>query len=824
MSTVKPLEKTTEVRKPEVYHASKTKVFDLINTTLQIRFDWAKRYLHGKAVITATPHFYPQKELILDARGMLINALELKKGQDTRKADYIYRNDSLIITLDRAYAKDEEVVVVIDYVARPEELEAGGSAAITSDKGLYFINPDGKEIYKQQQIWTQGETQAASAWFPTIDAPDQKMTQQIAVTTDTSMITLSNGIMISSVKNNDGTRTDTWKQQLPHAPYLAMVVVGKFSVIKDTWRGKEVSYYVEKKYEESSKKVFAETPAMIEFFSSKFGVDYPWEKYAQIVVRDYVSGSMENTSATLHGEFMLMDERNMLDFDGEDYISHELCHQWFGNLVTCESWSNLSLNESFATYGEYLWTEFRHGREKADYALRLDHAKYLREAKLRRVNLVRFDYESQEDMFDRHSYEKGASILHMLRKYVGDDAFFASLNLYLRTYQFKTAEVHNLRLAFEEITGEDLNWFFNQWFYDKGHPSLDISYSWNEATSEVSVRVRQEQDFRNTPLYKLPVSVDIYSGSSVERMKMLITKADETFIYKVPSKPDLVNFDGEKMLIGVKEDHHTDEEWMFMYQHGKLCNDKLEAIIALLENYPVPSKKADILKSALDDKFDAVRNYAVSKTETLSGSVDSVYIKNKLINMMQHDPSSDVRARALHALVTYFKGPGLSAVIEPVLYDSSYSVAEEALRIYSSYEPEKGLAVARKMENVENPSVNDILMDVFARYGEEEDAEYMHAVVTREYGYERYESLPLYSKFLQNLTDQNAIRKGCEYIYNVALEDETWWVRIAAVQALQGVHTYAKNNQLISAATYIEKWMTEIRNREKDQRVSKLFE
>ena len=239
---------------------------------------------------------------------------------------------------------------------------------------------------------------------------------------------------------------------------------------------------------------------------------------------DYVSGAMENTSATIMGEFVQKDDRALYDASNDDIVSHELSHHWFGDLLTCESWSNLPLNESFATYCEYLWNEYKYGRDEADWSLNSDLKSYLQEARTKQVDLVRFDYDDKEDMFDRHTYQKGGRILHMLRKEVGDDAFFTSLKRYLEKNKFTAVEAHQLRLAFESVTGKDLNWFFNQWFYSKGHPILKISYDYNTQTGIQSVMVEQQQDFKKTPLYRLPVAIDIYTSTGVERKQIVITQ------------------------------------------------------------------------------------------------------------------------------------------------------------------------------------------------------------------------------------------------------------------------------------------------------------
>ncbi|HRB38992.1 MAG TPA: M1 family metallopeptidase, partial [Bacteroidia bacterium] len=391
--------------------------------------------------------------------------------------------------------------------------------------------------------------------------------------------------MTSSVKNADGTRTDTWKQSLPAAPYLTMMAVSNFKVVKDRWRNIEVNYYVDPEYEMYAKDIFGNVPEILDFYSRKLGVDYPWEKSSHVVVHDYVSGAMENTSAILYGEFLQRTKRELLDGTSESTIAHEIFHHWFGDYVTCESWSNIPLNESFATYGEYLWDEYKYGREEADKGGMDDLNQYLAEAKYKQVDLIRFHYNAREDMFDRHSYSKGGRVLHMLRKYVGDDAFFASLKKYLNDNKFSPVEAHNLRLAFEAVTGQDLNWFFNQWFFAKGHPIIDISYQWNDTLKKQTVIIEQKQNLQETPLYKLPLAIDIYENGKVRREQVTLTQQKEYLFFDCNSKPQLINVDAEKQLLCAKKDNHTSDEWRYQYQHAPLFLDRYEAIDALAKGY-----------------------------------------------------------------------------------------------------------------------------------------------------------------------------------------------------------------------------------------------
>ena len=436
--------------------------------------------------------------------------------------DFTY--DSLVLKIDlkNTYTKNDTLTLFINYVAMPNKLASGGSAAITNDIGLYFINPSGEDNEKPQQIWTQGETEASSCWFPTIDAPNERCSQEMYITVDTNFKSLSNGELIFQTDNGDGTRTDYWKQSLPHAPYLFMMAIGEYAVVKDRWGDKAVNYFVEPEYKALAKRIFPHTPEMLSFFSERLQYPYPWDKFDQVVVRDYVSGAMENTSAVIYGQFVQGDERYLEDYNGEDIVAHEMFHHWFGDLVTCESWSNLPLNESFATYGEYLWNEHKHGRYTADYKLNNDLRAYLNEARVNQKDLIRFNYGHREEMFDTHSYQKGGRILHMLRKYLGDEAFFEALALYLNQHAYTAVEVHDLRIAFEEISGEDLNWFFNQWFLSAGHPVLSSQWTYDVEGNQLTIHIQQEQKGGNIPeVFQLPITVGILDANKELHFKKL---------------------------------------------------------------------------------------------------------------------------------------------------------------------------------------------------------------------------------------------------------------------------------------------------------------
>ena len=742
-----------KIPEPKIYHGAYTRINDLVHTKLEVSFDWAKKQLNGKATITLHPHFYPVDSLVLNARGMDIHEVSLVSGDGTKsKLAYVYDDGTSIrIRLDRLYKKDEDYRVFVDYTSKPEELALGGSRAITKDKGLYFINADGSNPEKPRQVWTQGETESNSAWFPTIEDPQQKMTQEIYIIVDTALTTVSNGLLITTVNNHDGTKTDYWKQSLPAAPYLTMIAASDFAVVRDKWKNIEVNYYIDREYEKYAKMIFGNTPEMIEHFSTLLGMDYPWEKYAQLVAYDYVSGAMENTTAVVHGTNMLQDSSDYVDGNYEDYISHELFHHWFGDLVTCESWSNITLNESFANYAEYLWREYKFGRDDADHLNQNDQALYLLVSKSADPDLVRFDYNDREDVYDGISYDKGGRILHMLRKYVGDDAFFASLNLYLQSHRFGAAEAHELRLAFEKVTGEDLNWFFNEWYFNHGHPVIEINYEWNDSTKTQTVIVEQKQDFDKNPLYRIPLRADIYHDGGVEHRNIVIEKAKEIFEWKFPSRPDLVNVDGERALLCEKKDNKSGDNLVFQFYHAPLYLDRFEALNKTGSDYEANSREGKMMEDGLADNYWNIRLQAL-KNIGPQAKANKEKLLPVILQLALQDSASPVRSQAIKTLGKYYKEEEeVKKTVEDRLHDRSYNVQAAAFRFILENEKEKAPEIAKRLEDSHGSDVLNAIGNYYREDAKEENNDFFMDALGRLRGYSRGIFAGIYGKYLKKV-------------------------------------------------------------------------
>jgi aminopeptidase N len=712
-----------------IYNASRTLLTDLIHTKLEVNFDWKKSRMNGKATISAKQHFYASDSLILDAKGMDINKVEL----NGKALTYTYTDSlKLRIKLDKVYSRDEKFTVVIDYVSKPDERTTGGSAAITSDKGLYFINPKGENKGKMPQIWTQGETEANSVWFPTVDAPNAKTTQEMFITVEDKYLTLSNGKMIASVKNVNGTRTDHWKQDLPHAPYLFMMAIGEFKVVKDIYTRPDgtkmdVNYYVEPEFEANAKAIFGETPAMIKFFSQKLGVEFPWDKYSQIVVRDYVSGAMENTGAVIFGDYVYKTDSELMDGNDQSTIAHELFHHWFGDLVTCESWANLPLNESFANYSQYLWDEHRYGIDEADYQAEQEASGYFNSGMQQGYhNLIWFEHFDKEDMFDGHSYNKGGRILHMLRNYLGDEAFFKGLNNYLTTNKYKAAEVHNLRMAFEEVSGEDLNWFFDQWFLSKGHPIVFTTQTINTESKTVTISTKQKQTTDDFPIYKLPVTFAIWDGNGKRSEKVIIDSIDQSFTFSYTRELKNVLFDENQVLLGKFYEDKPVSQFVHQYYNSPRY---MARIAALKRTMRVKSPEVSkLMYDAMNDSFWAIRQAAVENYSKVNEKLDDKYLL-KIKEIAQNDVKSQTRSTAVNSLSSLSKEEATVFLKEVLAKEKSFLVISSALKALMAANPDEALAIARNMEKENNKSTNVTIAEIYSQNGEAQDYPFFEKVL-----------------------------------------------------------------------------------------------
>lgn len=778
------------------YKAVPTAFFDLIHTKLKLVPNLEERKLYGIATIDMKPRFYNQTEVVLDAKGMDINTVSIvnRINGASQALKYSYDGKKLVVQLNETVTKKDSIRLRIDYVAKPYELD---EETVEVGRGMYFIDAANKNPYKPTHIWTQGETVAASCWFPTLDATYQKTTEEIFVTVDDKFTTFSNGILISSQKNNDGTRTDYWKQDKPHAPYLFVLAFGEYQVYKDKWRNLPVNYFTFPKYYKDVDKVFGKTPQMMEFFSNLLGVTYPWDKYDQIVAYDYTAGAMENTGASIFYEPLFCTQQDLIDRDFEYIIAHELFHQWFGDLVTCENWSQLTLNESFANYSEYLWSEHDGGVKEADMQWFGAYNGYIKEYYNRKKEpIVNYYYEKPDEVFDNHRYEKGGIVLHMLRKYLGDEAFFTACNQYLTKYAFKSAEIHDLRMVFEEVTGEDLNWFFNQWWMSPGHPILNVTHKYDSLKKSIEVTVVQKQKLVDdkSPIFKFPVEIEIFSNGTVSTHKVWVDQKKEVFNFSAETAPVAVNFDPGKYLLGEINHQQSAESYAVIFDKSSSTLEK-----AFILNYLKDKQSEDAVKKifikALNDPFWFVRKHAASLIETKSyaGNYGLNDILNKLIIT---DSIPAVRLEALKRIETAMPDK-IASIAETVLQkDSAFSVLSFALEALNSKSNSKAYAYAQDLKKHENHSMMVAVAKTLADSAQAGDYEFFEKAM-----------------FLQGYRSSNAINKNFEkYLLKADLATFTKGVEL--------MKSYIEHEETKSNINNVEKALASIKTTLQDAKLA----
>ncbi len=456
----------------------------------------------------------------------------------------------LHLTLPEPAKAGQEMLIVIRYNAQPT-------------KGLYFIAPEKEYPGKFTHVWSQGQDTDNHYWLPCFDAPNQKSTTELRVVVPEAMFALSNGALVETSHDaTTKTKTYHWRQAIPHSSYLITLAAGPFVEIMDKWEDLPVPYYVLPGREEEARVSLSNTPQMVDFFSKQIGVRYPYEKYATVCVQDFIFGGMENTTATTLTDYTLHDARAHQDYNSDPLLAHELAHQWFGDLLTCRDWSHGWLNEGFATYFEALWTEQHLGRDEFIYEMYGNAQSYLAEdgGHYRRP-IVAYTFHQPIDLFDRHLYEKGSLVLHMLRRILGDEVWWKTINYYVNKHRGQNVITADLERAVEEASGRNLQPFFEQWVYKAGYPAFKLSTDWNDSTKTLKFSATQTQtiDAENllfTPEIEIAFGLE---GGQRESFKVQFEEKEQNFYFRLPSKPLWAAFDPGNWILKTVEWKRTKE-------------------------------------------------------------------------------------------------------------------------------------------------------------------------------------------------------------------------------------------------------------------------
>ena len=641
---------------------------DQLHVRLDLKIDLDAETIVGTATHTLKP-FKELQEIRFDAADMRIDKVIL--------ADLVLKHErkgnQLIIHLDKAYPAGEELGVAIDYnIAQPRF-------------GAHFVTPDESEPNQSKMVWTQSEPEYAQYWFPCVDSPSDRITSEIVATVPANYFVLSNGELTSKEMNPDGTQVWHWVQRKSHVPYLMSVVAGIFESYEQSWQGIPIVSYVPQGRLADAERSFVKTAAMMQFYSERFGYKYPWPKYAQICVDEYNWGGMEHTSATTLNLQTLHDARAHLDVSSVNLVAHELVHQWFGDLMTCKDWGELWLNESFATYFANVWRAHDLGPEEAAWARYREAQRYKGEDKQYRRSIVNYQYNAPHHMFDNHSYPKGARVLHMLRFVLGEEGFWAAIRRYTEINQFRTVETADFRIAIEDATGQGINWFFDQWLYHGGHPEYEVNWRWDQATKSVVLSVRQTQTVdETTPLFKMPIEIEIGTSSGSDMRRIEVSRAEETFHFQLANRPTRVCFDPRDWILKDLTFKKSKEELIHQLQASPFTMSRIRAIQELEESIKEKDVVSALCAGLSGDAFWAVRQQAAKSL----GKASSDAARASLITAALKDEKSFVRRDAIKSLRSFKHDKTRDALHEVIQTDKSYYAIAEALRSIIAVDPE----------------------------------------------------------------------------------------------------------------------------------------
>jgi aminopeptidase N len=641
--------------------------FDLLHLVLDVTPDFKARTIAGTATLRFRPIARPLREIRLDA-------VELKVFTVTATAPiqaWQTTTNQLVVTFQEPLPAEREAALTITYTAEPH-------------RGLYFRTPEMGYREGEAHLFTQGEAITARHWYPCFDSPNERFTSEILCRVPAGMRVFANGRLVSQETDaSTGLVAFRWLQDKPHVNYLISLVAGPFRSLEDRHRDVPLAFHVLPSEIDQAANSFRGTRDMMAFFEEETGVPYPWAKYDQICVNDFVAGGMENTSITTltDGTLFTMATENLEDSEG--LVSHELSHQWFGDLVTCKDWSQLWLNEGFATYYETLWLGHRHGRDHLRYEM-FDRLRSLTADSGDTRAIVRRTFESPDDMFNHLTYPKASWVLHMLRSQLGEDLYRRCIRTYLERHQLQTVVTEDLNAVVEELSGRSWDQFFDQWIYHGGYPELEASYSWDEANQLAKISISQRQAVNDQVLlFRLPLTLRFKSRATTVDRSVLISQVSEEFQVPLPGAPEIVRIDPDLTVLA-----------------------KVRFVL------PPP-----MIRAQLTDTNDVIgRLLAV---EALSGRKDRESVE-LLHQTLADDPFYGVRLQASRALRAIHSDDALDALLASRT-QADARVRRQVIEDVGGFYREKAFEALREtLDQEPNPGIQAVALDGLAGFGKPE--------------------------------------------------------------------------------------------------------
>jgi aminopeptidase N len=648
---------------------ARSRNYDLQHSRIALRFDLRNKKVIGEVTHTLALLREGLDQVSFDSVGLDIHSVKINKSA----AKFETSDKNLTVHLPRAGKLGEKYDVEIKYEGQPT-------------KGLYFVLPDKDYPKRPKQIWTQGESEDTRYYLPTYDYPNDRLTTETILTVPSDWLTISNGKLISTTDAGAGMKAWTWRESQPSSTYLFTVVAGELAEVKDAWRNIPVTYYAPKDRADRLAINYNRTPAMMEFFSNKLGVDYPWEKYAQSMVDEFVAGGMENSSATTNTASSLRNPKLEPEYpmDEDGLISHELGHQWFGDLVTTKDWGNIWLNEGFATFLEFMWTERRFGRDEGDYERWEAIREWSSQHNLYAKPMVRRDFDDSSE-FDGNAYGKGALVLGMLRHQLGDDAFYAGLKHYLELNRGKNVVTADLTKAIEETTHSNVDQFFDQWVYGAGAPKFEISYQYDTEKKQVALHVKQTQKIEGrVGIFRVPVDVEITNSTGPKLYSLTVSKAEETFTLPSATVPQMVLFDTGAQVLKSLEFKKEMKEWLYQLKNASAVPDRADSAVALGKLKGQDEAAAALGGALRNDKARGVRVVAAQSL----GVLETPAAAKELLNALSTVREPDLRSAIVQALGSFRENSEVAAKLAALASkDDSYRAQAAALEAIGKLKP-----------------------------------------------------------------------------------------------------------------------------------------
>jgi aminopeptidase N len=583
---------------------ARSRDYDLRNVKTHLWFDTDQRKVRGEVTHSISMFRDGVPQIKFDSVDLNIQVVTL----DGKDAKFSLADNKLIVQLAQPSRRGETHEVFIRYDGQPK-------------KGLYFVLPDKNYPNRPKEVWSQGEAEDTRYYIPIYDYPNDRTTSEMILTVPPNWITISNGDLLGTKVEADGMKTWDWKQSLPLSTYLISVVAGEFVEQKDSWNGMPVRYVVPRGDESKIDSTFSRTKDMITLFSEKLDVKYPWAQYAQSSVNDFVEGGMENTSATTlttHG--LVHPKLAAEEREGSDGLdSHELAHQWFGDLVTCRDWANIWLNEGFATYFEHYWTEQHYGADEVAYEFWREQNGWFRQKRLYPVPIVQRNFTDGIE-YAGNVYTKGGWVLRMLRTKLGDQDFFRALHQYLETNRNQNVVTADLEKAIDQSTATNVDKFFHEWIWRAGAPKYEVSYTYDDAAHQIRLLVKQTQKVEGmVDLFDMPVSVEIATASGRNTYPIEVSQAEETFTLASPSAPLMVLFDKGDNILKSLEFKKDAPALIYQLKNASDISDRADAAVALALVKDNPAAIAALGNAAQQDPFWGARSESLKALGKIGG-------------------------------------------------------------------------------------------------------------------------------------------------------------------------------------------------------------